>query len=201
MTKHAIKIEDLDIKVEYADSIVETLKEFATDIGFGKDRISNLDCRSCDGFSPYSHNKGGIGCVSFQFQYNLYTCGSSGFKNTDDTISKYHEYDVERFAEENKLSKDQGTWSDSQIEAFDLYCMEDSEATVCLGMDIMLNSESELNIRITVSAKDAPYHRQYDDLIDIDITFKSIAGLKRRLAAILKRKDVNKFSKLLREAW
>jgi len=88
---HAIKIEDLVISRERADDILEVITDFCRDVGFSSERIEPLDCRASSGFSPYSHNKGGLGCVSFMDQYSAH-CNGTGFDNTDATLEKYQEY-------------------------------------------------------------------------------------------------------------
>ena len=91
--------------------------------------------------------------------------------------------------------------NDDMRERFDEYRRSDDDATVLFGLDMMLLSDTELNLRFTVCAKDSPYHRKFDDLISIDISFKSIAGLKQKLARVLKRQDVKTFSSNLNEAY
>lgn len=201
--RHAIKIEDVDVNKETADAIIETLKDFAESLGYSSDRIDDLECRSRDGFMAYSHNKGGIACVAFRDQYSC--CENTGFKNADATLSKYWKYDFENIQQEKNWAKDYSDWNDEQQEYLDQARSEYSEASVLFGMDCMYQGVERgihsLNLRLTVSVKDAPYHRQYDDLIDIDVTFRTVASLKNKLNKLLKTKDLNKFSNNLREAY
>ncbi len=199
MKAHAIKIEDLEMGRSYADAIVEELTDFALELGYSKDRLDELDCRSRDGFSPYSHNKGGIGAIAYVDQYNA-ECEGTGFDNCDATLKKYADYDLESFLEKEGVTE-MDYDNDDMRERFDEYRRSDDDATVLFGLDMMLLSDTELNLRFTVCAKDSPYHRKFDDLISIDISFKSIAGLKQKLARVLKRQDVKTFSSNLNEAY
>lgn len=199
MKAHAIKIEDLEMSRSYADAIVEELKDFALELGYSKDRLEELECRSRDGFWAYSQNKGGIGAIAFVDQY-VAEMNGTGFDNCDATLSKYRDYDLECFLDGEKATE-LNYEDDDMLERFDDFRQNDSEATVLFGLDMMLSSDTELNLRFTVCAKDSPYHRQFDDLISIDITFKSIAGLKQKLARALKQKDVKTFSDNLNEAY
>jgi hypothetical protein len=201
MQNNALKIECLDITEKQAHRIESLLRDFASNLGYSQDKISSLECRARDGFSPHSYNMGGIECIMFQDQYSAQINGT-GFKNADATLDKYLQYDVEYFCEDNPtLLKDQSNWSESDFEKFDECRREDDQADVLYGCDIMLTSDTSLNIRITVCVKDAPYHRQYDDLISIDIDFKNITDLKRQLKNVLKQDNIKMFSKCLNEAY
>jgi len=197
---HNIKIEDLEMSKEYADQIESELSDFLEDLGFSKDRIEGLECRSRDGFSAYSHNKGGLGAISY-LDRNSLPNGSLGFKNADATIEKYADMDLKNFAEENSISEDYNEWSEEQQNAFSEYQHNGEENSILLSVDMMLNSDTELNIRMCVCVKEAPYHRQYDDLIEFNIEFKSLAGLNQKLNRILKNRDVMKFEQNMRDAW
>lgn len=202
---HAIKIEELNISEKKADAIVEALREFAEELGYREERIEDLLCRRCDGFSPYSHNKGGLGCVAFLDQY-MAEMNGTGFENCDATLKKYYEYDVESFCDDEGITKEEfekkmyDERDDDFQEQFDEY-RRSGDDTVLFGLDMMLSSETELNLRFTVCAKDSPYHRKFDDLIDIDIEFKNVTELKKKLKKVLKRDEVRTFSSNLSEAW
>lgn len=197
--KHALKVENLEIPVSYAEEIVNTLRDFLTDLNFSDERIDSLECRSRDGFSAYSHNKGGLEAIAFQDAYNAHSSGT-GFTNADATLEQYYKYDLERWLEENKHPSSD-SMNESDWESFDEYRMSDQEATVLYSCDLMLTSETELNIRICVCVKDAPYHRKFDDKLEFDIKFKSIAGLKQKLSRLLKNRDVLCFKQNVTEAY
>lgn len=199
MNQHALKIEDLSIDQKYADSIVEALHEFLTDLGYSKDRISELESRHRDGFSPYSHNKGGLEAVAFSGQESVRGSGGTGFKQADATLQKYFDFDVEHF--ETKFKVKYADWTEEQRDEFEEGRLSDTQASVLFSADLMLNSETELNVRLCVCVKDAPYHRQYDDKLEFDIEFKSLAGLKRQLKALLNKADVKQFGRNLMDAY
>jgi hypothetical protein len=67
-----------------------------------------FECRRRDGFFPHSHNKGGIEGIAYRDQYSA--CENTGFENTDAVLVKGTEYDIQWFAEENKL--DANAYSD-----------------------------------------------------------------------------------------
>jgi hypothetical protein len=200
--KPAIKIEDLNMTEEYATKVTQLLEEFLIDLGYSSDRIEYLDCRRRDGFIPNSHNKGGIEANAFSWQTMVLGMGGTGFENADAKIEEYHEFDVKSFLDDNKeLPKDTSEWDEATRDKFDEYQQDDDQSTVLYSCDLMITSEQELNIRCCVCVKDAPYHREYDDLIELDIEFKSIDQLKKKLSKALKNKEVLQFSKCLMEAY
>ena len=204
-TQHALKIEAVEIKESFADEIVATLKSFASDLGYSKDRISQLECRRRDGFIPHSHNLGGIECVAFRDQYTAQINGT-GFENADKTLDKYRQYNVEYFLADNEsVPKNESDWSTAQQDQFDEYCQNDTESDVLYSLDIMYTGVERgihtVNVRACVCVKDAPYHRQYDDLIETEITFKTISGLETKLNKLLKQSEFKCFSRNLQEAY
>ena len=198
--KHAIKIEDMNIKESYADGIEAEIQAFLEKLNYSHERIEPLECRSYDGFSAYSHNKGGLGGIAFQSQDNAEIEGT-GFENADNTLDKYFNYDRETFAENNKLGDDFDKWSEEYQEQFHDYRSEDSESTVLFSCDVMLNSDHELNIRACVCVKDTPYHKQYNDIISIDITFDFIEELNKKLNDALKDNNIKRFACNVSEAY
>lgn len=201
---HALKLEELDIKQDTADSIVSVLTNFVSMLGFSKDRIENLDCRRQDGFIPYSHNMGGISCVAYQDQESAYINSSgTGFANADATIERYRDMDIKNFEESFGVKYDK--WSEVQQNEFEESRTSDDQLNILYGLDIMYkgfsNEMHSINLRFTVCVKDAPYHRQYDDLIDINLEFKHVESLKNKLIIIFKRKDVKQFSKCLNDSF
>lgn len=200
---HALKLEDLDIKKTLADQIADTIEAFLSDLGYNKDRISALECRSRDGFSPYSHNKGGFEAIAFSDQACMIGMGGTGFENADATMEKYEQFDIEQF--EGSFGVKYADWTEEQKEEFDNSRYADSEATVLFSTDVMYQGVERgihtVNVRMCVCVKDAPYHRKYDDLIETTITFRNVAVFERKLAKLLRRKEVQKFSNCLDEAF
>jgi len=190
---HALKIEDLDLTKRTADAIVKAVQEFMLELGYTKERISELDCRRRDGFIPFSHNKGGLEAIAFIDLYSAYSMGGVGFDNADATIVKYYEYCLESLG-----LKDAKELTDEQHDQIGQSCSED---TVLFSLDAMLIDEHTLNLRFCVCAKDTPYHRQYDDLIDIDVEFKNVTELKKKLKKLLKNEDIKMFSLNLDHAY
>lgn len=201
-TKHALLIENLELDTAKADEIVEALKEFANDLGYSSDRINSLECRSRDGFIPHIHNYGGIECIAFGLPYSLPN-GCTGFPNADATIEKYSQMNRDDYAEQIGVKEDD--WNEEQREEFYEYESSDDEASILYSLDIMHTGIDKgihsLNLRFCVCVKDMPYHRKYDDKIEIDLSFKTINGLKGKLNKLLKRKDLKCFSNNLRDAY
>lgn len=200
---NALKLESLPIETNQANEIVESIRDFLIDLGFSKDRISELECRRRDGFIPDSHNYGGLEAVAFSDQSIVRGMGGTGFTNADATLEKYNDYDIERFEESFGVKYD--SWTEAQREEFYESQANDSESTVLYSLDAMHTGIERgihsLNLRICVCVKDAPYHRQYDDLIEIDLTFRTVKSLQRQLKQVARRADVKKFSGCLTEAF
>lgn len=201
-TQHALLIENLEIKKPVADKLINILSNFITDLNFPKNRISSLECRSRAGFIPHSHNFGGLEAIAFTSQDHMYGNGT-GFGNADDTLEKYYSYDVERFEENFGIKYDQ--WTDEQREEFYEARSSDSESDVLFSLDIMhMGIEKgiqSINLRFCVCVKDAPYHREFDDMIEFDIHFRTLEALKKKLDKILKNKNVKQFSHCLLECY
>lgn len=197
-TKHALKLEDLEMTLKKADQIETAIMDFLSNLNFNEERIENLDCRSRDGFSPFSYNKGGKAATAWMDQMYAEQW-ISGFKNASATLEKYHDQDVESFCKDNNISEIDYEDSDL-VEKFDNY-RDNSESTVLFSCDVMLRSETELNVRICVCVKDAPYHRQYDDLFSYNIKFQNVTQLKAKLKSLLSKKDVSRFSRAVCEGF
>lgn len=194
---HALKLESLDISRNYADEIKTELNNFLSNLGYSKDHIEALNCRACDGFIPYSHNKGGLRGNAFRDQYNA--CESTGFENTDKILIKYYNYDLESFLKDQGLSELDYD-NEELLEDFDSYRMSDNP-TISYTVDCMVTSETTLAVNCYVDAKDTPYHRTYDDKFEIEITFKSIAGLKQKLKRLENKAFFKCLRQNLREVW
>lgn len=198
MKNHALKIEEVDVSKAIADGIVAALQAFALELGFSEEHTDALECRSRDGFIPYSHNKGGIGAHAYQSQLHAYI-ERTGFDHADAVLDRYYQYTADYYAEANNLSKDVSTWSDDQRDEMEQGYAEDSESTVFFKLQAMYQGINDdgmhsIDLSCMVNVSDAPYHRGYDDIVEIELKFKTVAGLKKQLATVLKRDDVNTFA-------
>lgn len=195
--KHAIKLEDLELSKTQADAYVEVMREFLEELNFSSDRIESFECRRRDGYFPHSYNKGGLEGICYRDQYSA--CENTGFENTDTILGKYYDYYLKDWMEENKHPSTD-SMNEADWENFDEYRRE-SDDTVQFQARIMMTSETTANVDFFVSASDSPYHRSSDDKLEIEIEFKSPAGMKRKLAAILKRDFVKCLKNNVREGF
>lgn len=199
--KHTLKLEELDLNEFEATKIVNAFKTFANQIGYKEDRISDLECRRRDGFLPNSNNMGGIECVAFRDQECCYFEGT-GFKNADKTINEYRDMDIVEF---EKSFGPYNNWTEKQSEEFEESRMSDDQSSVLFAMDVMyegkIGTKHRANIRITVCVKDAPYHRQYDDLISIDLEWRFYKELEEQLLALLDTKQIKAFIDNVEESY
>lgn len=197
--KHPIKLEDLEMSLKTGNEYIEVMRDFLESIGFSSDRIDSFECRRRDGYFPHTYNKGGLEGITYRDQYSA--CENTGFSNTDAVLSRYRDYSIECFAEENSLDpKTYADWTDEQREA----CHEfesNNDDTIQFQARIMMTSETTANVDLYVSASDSPYHRSSDDKLELEIEFKSPAGMKRKLNSILKHVFVKCFASNIKEAW
>lgn len=185
---HALKIEDLGITEKKADLLKKAVFDFIVELGFSPERISLLECRSRDGFIPYSHNKGGLSATA---HYDMLSAALSGtgFNNTDSTVEEYYSNAIKELQVKSLIQ--------SRKNLQDWF----SGDSVLFSLDVMFTGVNEVNLRFCVCAQDTPYHRQYDDLIDMDITFKNVTDLKAKLKKVLRNKQVALFSHNLADAY
>lgn len=195
ITPHALKLEELDLKINKANKIVAVLNEFLTDLEFDQERIESIECRRRDGFIPYSHNKGGLQASSYIDQIRA-EIEKTGFKNTDKTLDKYYENDLKSYLTDNNLTE----LTEDHYESFDEY-RSSGEDTVLFSAQLVLNDDNNLTIFLDVSAKDSPYHRQYDDRLEFKVNFKTVKDLENQLAEILLDENVLTFKANVSEAW
>lgn len=193
---HSLKLEALNIGRGYADEIEQELRDFLDNVGFSKERIEALECRSRSGFISYSHNKGGLGAVAFRDQSSC--CENTGFVETDKRLTQYSEQSHNEFLKDNALTEIDYD-NEEMRERYDDYMRSDD--TVIFSIDLMMTDDHTLNVRCTVGAKDSPYHRQFDDLLELDITFKTIKGLKQKLNRLLKHSFIKCMKTNLKEAF
>jgi hypothetical protein len=197
--EHPIKIEALDIPVKKADKYVEVIRDFLEQLSFNEDRVEAFECRSRDGFSPYSYNNGGLQGITYRdansSRYDL------GFPKAEAILEKYSDYTLECFCTENNLDKNTyGDWDDDQREKF--YEYESSgDDTVQFMARVMMTSETSAQVDFYVSASDTPYHRTSDDKLELDIRFKTPSEMRKKLAVILKKTFVQKFKRNVREGY
>ena len=170
-------------------------------MGFSSERIDSFECRRRDGYFPHSYNYGGLEGIAYRDQFSA--CENTGFENTDSVLERNSQYDLECFAKENGLDvANYSEWTERQLDQWYEYGSSDSsEYTIQFQVRVMMTSETTANVDLYVSASDTPYHRSSDDNLELEIEFKSPAGLKRKLAAILKKDFVKCLSKNLNEAF
>lgn len=182
---HAIDLDSLEMPIKLGNEYVEVMRDFLESLNFSSDRIESCECRRRDGFIPHSWNNGGMEAVSYRDQYS--TCENTGFDKTDAVLTKYAQYDIDAYAEENGLdSKAYGEWTQDQLEACD-EARQNGDETIQFQARIIMTSATSANVDFYVSASDTPYHRQSDDKLELSIEFKTPSGMKRKLASVLKR--------------
>ena len=196
--KHALKLEDLEINLKTANEYIEIMTDFLDNLNFPKDRIDSFECRRRDGYFPHSYNKGGMEALCYLSQTRLPN-GSTGFDNTDSVLEKYHDQTLEDWMEENKHPSTD-SMNKSDWEAFYEYEME-SDDTIQFQARIMMTSETTANVDFYVSASDTPYHRRSDDSLEVEIKFKTPAGMKRELNKLLKNNFVKCLAKNVRDGF
>lgn len=180
---HALKIENLEMSIELADKYTEVIKEFLSSLGFSDDRIEAFESRRRDGFIPHSHNLGGLEGICYRDQY-ISQIEGTGFENTDIILDKYQEQDLRSWLEENNKPAEY-EMTDSDYDSLDEYRQGD-DSTVQFQARVMITSDTTANVDFYISASDTPYHRSSDDKLELEITFKTPAGMKRQLNKLLK---------------
>jgi len=196
--KHALKLENLELTLKQADEYIEIMREFLEELNYSSDRINSVECRRRDGFIPHEWNNGGLEARAYLSQ----TClpnGNTGFENSDNILEKYHAQNLKDWMEENKHPST-NSMNESDWESF--YENEaSSDDTIEFQARIVMTSETTANVDFYVSTSDSPYHRSSDDKLEIEIEFKSPAGMKRKLAAILKRDFVQRLASNVNEGF
>lgn len=200
---HAIKIENLSRPKEYWDKVSVILKDFLSEMNFIDYRINEIECRSRDGFMPYSSNKGG---------YQAYAYGSSldafieptGFKEYDKLCLKtYNEKEKDAIKEANITRKkyEKGIANDdsdmlSIRDDFEMnYCGDyDSSAITML---LKVENDNTIYFYVGIGGQDAPYFRSFESSFDHEITFDSIKELKLKLEALKESDNVKDIQWLL----
>lgn len=195
--RHALKLEELELTLKQADEYVEVMRDFLDDLNYSADRIESFECRRRDGYFPHSYNMGGLEGICYRDAYS--TCENTGFVGADNALNRGYEYDLETFLEDRKLDALDYD-NEAQLTEFDEY-RQSGEDTVQFQARIMMTSETTANVDFYVSASDSPYHRKSDDKLELTIEFKSPAGMKRKLASILKQDFVTRFERNIREAF
>lgn len=203
--KHALKIECLPLRQAQADELAKVLRDFAAELGYSEDRISKLECRSRDGFIPFSNNFGGFECLAYQSQDYAYF-EQTGFTNADAKVIEYYDYDLNCYKKENGYEENYDL-TETELEDFETnWRANDSESSILFSADLMYmgvddDGVQSLNIKLCVCVKDAPYHREYDDIIDLDVEFNSAGDLVPKLETIKAREDVKMFIENVENAY
>lgn len=198
--KHALDLESLEIPLKVANEYVVVMQDFLESLNFSVDRITAVECRRRDGFIPYSHNHGGLDGYAYRDQYSA--CQSTGFDNTDTVLMKNSDYNLKMFLEDHPELKDVDycDWSNDVQDEYSNYESE-SDDTIQFQARVMFTSETTANIDFYVSASDSPYHRSSDDKLELEVEFKTPAGLARKLKAILKNDFVKCLSRNVSEGF
>lgn len=195
---HAIKIESLDKPQEYWDKVGELVKEFLIDeLNFTDNRVQEIECRSRDGFMPYSSNKGGYQAHSYGSQLDAY------FEPTD--FEEYDKLCVETYDEklkdalkENNLTQevyDKGISNDDKDilairEEFEQYCSDyDSSAIQAM---FKIENDTTIYFYVGIGGRDAPYFRSFESSFDHEITFDSIEELETKLETLTECEKVRR---------
>lgn len=196
---HAIKIEDLNIEKTKADEMVETFTEILLEVGFSSNRIENVSCRSRDGFSPFSHNKGGI--QAYVYTMTSYLRGS-GYDYGDGVISKWDEYQHESYERDHpKLWRFlnqfwDGKRKDSQLvqttlEHYYNYIDGCSDYdTTQFGVRFMVKPDGTVDVDIFGSTMDAPYFRTSDYNDHINVEYKNKKQFTKEVMEFLQGDEV-----------
>lgn len=195
--KHAIDLESLDMPLKLGNEYVEVMREFLDSLSYSSERIDSFEWRGRDGFIPHSWNHGGLQGITYRDQYSA--CEQTGFENTDAVLAKYYQYDVDSFCDDNGIPKGT-TLTDEQDEKLNEY-RQNGDETIQFQARIMMTSSTTANVDFYVSASDSPYHRSSDDKLELEIEFKSPAGMKRKLATILKHAFVQCLKRNVREGF
>jgi hypothetical protein len=180
---HAIKIENLEMNEQLADQYAEVIKDFLSSLEFSDDRIESLESRRRDSFIPHSYNCGGFEAIAYDSQFHA-QFESTGFENTDKVLNKYYDYDLKSWLEENNKPADY-KMTQSDYESLDEYRQSD-DATVQFQARVMMTSDTTASVDFYVSVINTPYHRSSDDNLELEIKFKTPAGMKRQLIKLLK---------------
>ena len=180
----AIKNESLNLDDNQAIEIDRVLLDFTTKVKnsfywISESRVTPLDCRHRDGFSPYSHNKGG-----YEVEVSLHSSqlDDLGFYHK---AEEHHEY-------LKSLIDNIGSLSDDEV--WDEIDRLDDEACACFYFQAMLNSETELSIKLGMYFSDAPYFRHetdQDTVKEFEIEFKDARDLRVKLSKLLHRMSFN----------
>jgi hypothetical protein len=195
----AIKNESLEYSNEYALEVNKVLKCFIEEnFMIHEAWVNEIECRRRDGFIPYSNNMGGYTSCNYGCQLHDYFC-PTGFENYDKVCVDTYDYVTKCYLEDRKISIEEYN------KALDNNCTDmisirdeiemgfgEYEGS-CYKAMLKLEHEDTLYVAFTLSASDAPYFRNYDDIIEFEITFNNANELKQKLNNLLSHSDVNAF--------
>lgn len=186
MLIHALKVEDFpSIPMRSFDAIANALREFTNEALDVHDReVEAIECRSRDGFIPYSHNKGGFQKVAFT---SLGTMQGTGYATGSDKFNQI----VEELIKNNREYFDRSEFdSDDAFEdAIHESLYDNDYNSVMVKVQVLYNGyangKHEVDVSVMLEATDAPYHRGYDDLLEKSIRFTTVKELRSKLKALL----------------
>lgn len=195
---HAIKIEDLDIETKKADLMVETFRDILLELEFSSDRIEGIHCRSCDGFIPYSHNKGGL--IGRSCHMNSHLLGS-GYDYGNNMIQSWSEEQNSSYKEEHprKFRFIEQVWSGKRKESdmyqtvldhYYEYVDGNSEYdTTQFEVRFMVTSDGTIDVDVFGATKDAPYFRSSDYNEHKNFEFENADQFKKSVMEFLNTCD------------
>jgi len=138
-------------------------------------QIEAIECRTRDGFIPYSQNKGG-----YEIELPLHSCQVCDIDFYDE-YNEYMEYLHDCLSDEEKLMDDEA--QSDRINAMD------DEAMALIYFSIQLNDENTATIKFGVYFSDAPYFRKETDKDTVneeEIEFNSVTELSDKLNKFIK---------------
>lgn len=168
---------------EFMDSVKENVNPFSETF---TSEINELPWESYDGFRAHNHNRGGLDFISIDSIDRLVGSGDHMGLKISEWVNDQYDETYKNVVTENPTLK---TDSNDFYEALDSsFCSEYD--TVAFRVRAMYEGEGLLVVHIGYD-KDAPYFRWSEKSHqEIEIKFKTIAGLKRKLKALIKKIEV-----------
>lgn len=189
MEHKTFKNERLDLSINKLNKMEKVLIEFFVEgLELDAERLETIEFRSRDGFSPHSHNKGGMQWSFFADAFNMYLNGS-GFKEVDDELNQWYAYNEELYREDQGLSEDAELSEEQLYEFEEQYCMG-CDDTVWFTARAMLEDENTLMLYFMTSADDMPYHRKQTHVLEFPIKFNTVKELETKLKELTDNADV-----------
>jgi hypothetical protein len=204
---NAIKIEDLDMNEDQATIMLEAFRDILEEIEFSPERIDEIECRSRDGFIPYSHNKGGLQGYSYHLNHHL---SGSGYDYGDGVIQKWYERQIELYRGDHpgKMRYLEQFWDNKRkdsslmqkvLDHYYEYIDGDGDYdTTQISVRFMVQPDGSVDVDVFGSTSDAPYHRSSDYNKHENFTFKDTESFKKEVMKFL---DTCDCIELIGEGW